>query len=164
MSQGLKIGGSYNVEAKNLAGQVVRVGPKSGVAYVPTPLPPSFQHAWEVDLVFRRQLLLLVYMSKIPFLAFFAQNIWKLTYFAKIWYPIEVAEVEIAASGGRWSGQGPDEKNLIKNLEIGNFWATKTIYTSKESWEQLSFRYETKSETFVLKKLKKSWFSDSRKL
>ena len=34
---------------------------------------------------------------------------------AKIWYPIEVAEVEIAVSGGCQSGQGPDEKNLIKN-------------------------------------------------
>ena len=32
-----------------------------------------------------------------------------------------VVEVEIAASGGRQSGQGPDEKKSIKNLEIGNF-------------------------------------------
>ena len=88
--------------------------------------------------------------------------IWKLTYFTKIWYPIEVAEVEIAASGGRRSGQGPGEKNSIKNSEIGNFWATKTLYTSKESWEQLSFRFEIKSETFVLKKMKKSRFRDFR--
>ena len=55
---------------------------------------------------------------------------------AKIWYPIEVADVKIAASRGRGSGQGPDEKNSIKNSEIRNFLATKTLYTSKESWEQ----------------------------
>ena len=54
------------------------------------------------------------------------------------------------------------KKNSIKNSEIGNFWATKTLYTSKESWEQLSFRFEIKSETFVLKKLKKSRFRDFR--
>ena len=82
--------------------------------------------------------------------------------YAEIWYPIEVAEVEIAASGGRRSGQGPDEKKSFKNLEIGNFWGTKTLYTSKESLEQSSFRFETKSETFVLKKLKKSRFRDFR--
>ena len=49
---------------------------------------------------------------------------------------MEVAEAEIAASGGRRSGQGPDVKKSIKNPEIGNFWATKTFYTSKKSWEQ----------------------------
>ena len=48
----------------------------------------------------------------------FVVLIWKLIYCAKIWYPIEVAEVEIAATGGRQSGQDPDEKNSIKNLEI----------------------------------------------
>ena len=38
--------------------------------------------------------------------------IWKLRSLAKIWYPIEVAEVEIAASEGRRSGQGPGEKKF----------------------------------------------------
>ena len=32
-----------------------------------------------------------------------------------------IDEVEIAASGGRRSGQGPDVKKSIKNPEIGNF-------------------------------------------
>ena len=58
---------------------------------------------------------------------------WKLRYSAKIWYPIEVAEVEIAASGGRRSGQVPGDKKLIKNSEIRNFWATQTLYTSKKA-------------------------------
>ena len=80
---------------------------------------------------------------------------WKLRSLAKIWYPIEVAEVEIAASGGRRSGQVPGNKKLIKNSEIRNFWATQTLYTSKESWEQSSFRFEIKLEDYVMKKLKK---------
>ena len=37
---------------------------------------------------------------------------------ADISYPIEVAEVEIAASGGCRSGQVPDEKKIDK--ELGN--------------------------------------------
>ena len=44
--------------------------------------------------------------------SFFCITKWSL---AKIWYPIEVAEVEIAVSGGCQSGQGPDEKKSIKN-------------------------------------------------
>ena len=66
------------------------------------------------------------------------------------------------ASGGRRSGQGPGKKNSIKNSEICNFWATQTLYTSKESWEQSSFRFEIKLEDFVMKKLKKKWFCDFR--
>ena len=38
--------------------------------------------------------------------------IWKLRSLSKIWYPIEVAEVEIVASEGRRSGQGPGEKKF----------------------------------------------------
>ena len=34
---------------------------------------------------------------------------------------IEVAEVKIAVSGGHRSGQGPDEKKLIKNYGTFNF-------------------------------------------
>ena len=71
------------------------------------------------------------------------------------WYPIEVAEVEIADSRGRQVGQGPDEKKNVKNSEIGNFLATKMLYTSKKSWEQSSFKLETKSKNFVLKNWKK---------
>ena len=49
---------------------------------------------------------------------------------------------------------------MIKNSEIRNFWATQTLYTSKESWEQLSFRFEIKSGDFVIKNLKKNRFCD----
>ena len=42
------------------------------------------------------------------------------------------------------------KKQLIKNFEIGNFGATKTLYTSKESREESLFRFEIKLETFVL--------------
>ena len=34
---------------------------------------------------------------------------WKLASSAKIWYPTEVAELKVAASGGHQSGQGPDK-------------------------------------------------------
>ena len=88
--------------------------------------------------------------------------IWKLRSLAKICYPIEVAEVEIAASGGRQSGQGPGEKNSIRNSEICNFWATQTLCTSKESWEQSSFRFEIKLGNLVMKKLKKNLFCNFR--
>jgi hypothetical protein len=54
------------------------------------------------------------------------------------------------------------KKNSIKMTKICNFWATQTLYTSKESWEQSLFIFETKSKTFVLKKLKKSQFRDFR--
>ena len=66
--------------------------------------------------------------------------------------PQEVAEVAKVQT----------EKKSIKNLEIGNFGGTKMLYNSKESWEQSSFRFETKSETFILKKLEKSQFRDFR--
>ncbi len=84
--------------------------------------------------------------------------IWKLRSLPKIWHPIEVTEVKIAASRGRQSGQGQDEKKFDENSKIRNFWATKVLYTSKESWEQLSFRFEIKLEDFVIKKLKKIQF------
>ena len=42
--------------------------------------------------------------------------IWKLTYSAKTWYPIEVAEVGIAALGGHWSGQDPGKKKFDKKF------------------------------------------------
>ena len=56
-----------------------------------------------------------------------------MTYSAKIWYPIEVGGVEIAASRGLRSGQGPGENKSIENSEIRNFLATKMFYTLKES-------------------------------
>ena len=43
----------------------------------------------------------------------------------------------------------------FKNYKICNFWATQTLYTSKESWEQSSFRFEIKFGDFVVKKMKK---------
>ena len=94
------------------------------------------------------------------------QSIWKLRSSAKIWYPVEVNEFEVATSGGRRSGLDPGARiqaknNLVKSSEICNFWATQTLYTSKESWKQSSFWFEIKVEDFVLKKLKKKlilWF------
>ena len=41
---------------------------------------------------------------------------------AKIWYPIEVAEFEIAASEGHRSGKGPDEKKFDQK-----FWNTQFL-------------------------------------
>ena len=38
------------------------------------------------------------------------------TYSANIWYPIEIAEVEILASGGRPSGQVSGEKKFNTKL------------------------------------------------
>ena len=69
----------------------------------------------------------------------------------KLW-PQEVAEVARVQA----------KKDSIKNSEICNFWATQTLYTSKESWEQSSFRFEIKLEDFVMKKLKKNRFCDFR--
>ena len=56
------------------------------------------------------------------------------------WEPREVAKVARVKT----------KKQLIKNFEIGNFGATKTLYTSKESREESLFRFEIKLETFVL--------------
>ena len=50
------------------------------------------------------------------------------------------------------------KKNSIKNSEICNFWSTQSLYTSKESWEQFSLRFEIKLEDFVMTKLKKNDF------
>ena len=58
------------------------------------------------------------------------------------------------ASGGQ-SGQGPAEKKMIKNSEICNVWGTQTLYTPKESWENLSISFELKLGDFAIKKLKK---------
>ena len=41
---------------------------------------------------------------------------YKLTYSAKIGYPVEVAEVKIVASEGRRSSQGPGEKKFDKKF------------------------------------------------
>ena len=43
---------------------------------------------------------------------------WHIQYSAKIWYPIEVAEVKIAVSWGRWSDQGPGEEKFDKKFAI----------------------------------------------
>ena len=50
------------------------------------------------------------------------------------------------------------KKRSIKNSQICYFWATQTLYTSNESWEQCSLRFEIKLEDFVVKKLKKKDF------
>ena len=79
---------------------------------------------------------------------------------AKIWYPIEVAEVEIAASGGRWSGQVPGEKKSIKTSAI---FELHKCYTPQKKAENnlhldLKFFYEKieKKKDLVIFDSKKS--------
>ena len=62
--------------------------------------------------------------------------------------PLEVAEV---AKVQTW-------KKCFEFSKIFYFWATKMLYTSKESWEQFSLIFETKLQTFVWKKMKKRQF------
>ena len=62
--------------------------------------------------------------------------------------PLEVAEVTKVQT---W-------KKCFKFSKIFNFWATKMLYTSKESWEQSSLIFETKLQTFVWKKMNNSQF------
>ena len=62
--------------------------------------------------------------------------------------PLEVAEVAKVQARKKW----------FMFSKIFNFWATKLLYTSKESWEQSSLIFESKSQTFVLKKNEKSQF------
>jgi hypothetical protein len=52
------------------------------------------------------------------------------------------------------------KKSSIKKSEICNFWATQMLYTSKESREQSSFRFEIKLEFFVYEKFEKNRFCD----
>ena len=75
---------------------------------------------------------------------------------AKVWYLIEVAEVEIAVLRGGRSGQGPGKKKFDqKNSEI---WATQMLYTPKESWEQFFLRLEVKYLIFYWKMSEKNIF------
>ena len=64
----------------------------------------------------------------------------------QLWEVVELAKVQT--------------KKLIKNSDILNFWAKKTLYTSKESWEQSSFKFEIKAEDSAVKNLKKNGFID----
>ena len=60
--------------------------------------------------------------SQFSFLSNKQYLLWKLK--AKIWYSIEVTEVEIAVSGGRRRGQGPGEKKFdpkFWNLQFSSY-------------------------------------------
>ena len=52
--------------------------------------------------------------------------IWKLVSLAKIWDPIDIAEVKIWASSGCPSGQVQEKKKCFTLSKIFNFWVTKT--------------------------------------
>ena len=56
---------------------------------------------------------------------------WKLRSSAKILDPVEVNEVDIAASGSRRRGQDPGKKKSGKNSVICNFWDTQRLYAYK---------------------------------
>ena len=81
--------------------------------------------------------------------------IWKLTFSAKVWYPIEVVEVQIAASGGCWSGQGPGEKKFDKKFWNLQFLSHTNIIHLKRKLGQSSFRFEIELDDFLWKKWKK---------
>ena len=50
----------------------------------------------------------------------------------------------------KWTGSRR-QKSSIKNSKICNFWATQTLCTSKESWEQSVFRIEVEYLNFYWK-------------
>ena len=85
--------------------------------------------------------------------------IWKLTYFTKIWYPIEVAEVEIAASGGRRSGQGPGEKKFDQKFWNRQFLSYKNIIYLKRKLRTIVIQIWNKIRDFCTEKIEKKSIS-----
>ena len=78
---------------------------------------------------------------------------------AKIQYPIEVIEVQIAASGGHQSAEGPGKKKLMKNSEICNFLSYANLIHLKRKLRTIVFQIWNK---IFMKKLKKIRFCDFR--
>ena len=93
--------------------------------------------------------------------------IWKLTYLAKIWYPIEmgpieIAEVEIAASGGRRSGQGPGEKKFDQKFGNPQILSYTNIIHLKRKLRTIFIQIWNKIWGLCCKKVEKKsilWFS-----
>ena len=56
-------------------------------------------------------------------------------YLAKIWYHIEVPEVEIAASGGHQSGEGPGEKKFHQKILKSAIFELHKHYTPQKKAE-----------------------------
>ena len=88
--------------------------------------------------------------------------IWKLRSFAKIWYPIEVAEVKIAASGGRRTGQGPIEKKVWSKFWNLQFLSYTNIIHLKRKLRTIFIQIWNKIRGFCYEKVEKKsilWFS-----
>ena len=66
-------------------------------------------------------------------------HIWKLRYSAKIWCPIKVSEVEIAALGGHWRGQGPGEKKVRSKILKSAIFELHKRYTPQKEVENNHF-------------------------
>ena len=81
--------------------------------------------------------------------------IWKLTYSAKIWYPIEVSEVEIAASRGRRSGKGPGEKKFHQKFWNLQFLSYTNIINLKRKLRTISIQIWNKIRGFCYEKVEK---------
>ena len=56
-------------------------------------------------------------------------------YFVEIWYPIEVNEIEIVATGGPQSGQGPGEKMFDQKLSYLLFFELRKHYAPQKKAE-----------------------------
>ena len=80
----------------------------------------------------------------------------------KIWYLIEVAEVEIAASGGRQSGQGPDKKEFDQKFWNQQFLSYKSVIHLKRKLRTIVIQIWNKIREFLADKIEKSWFRDFR--
>ena len=77
---------------------------------------------------------------------------WKLKYSAIIWYPIEVFEVQIAASGGQRNGQGP--KKVWSKIMKSAIFELHKHYTPQKKVEN----NRHKIRWFFMKKLIKIGF------
>ena len=86
---------------------------------------------------------------------------------ANIWYPIEmgpieIAEVEIAASGGRWIGQGQGEKQIDKKFCNLQFLSYTNVIHLKRKLRTIVIQIWNKIWGLCCKKVEKKsilWFS-----
>ena len=88
--------------------------------------------------------------------------IWKLTYFTKIWYPIEVAEFEIRALEDRRSGQGPGKKKFDQKFLNMQFLSYTNVIHLKRKLRTIVIQIWNKIWGLCCKKVEKKsilWFS-----
>ena len=74
---------------------------------------------------------------------------------AKIWYPIKVAEVEIAASGGRRSSQGPGEKKFDQKFWNPQFFFFSYVINLKRKLRKIIIYIWNKFSRFCYEKIEK---------